>query len=214
MTNLPNIQKYFRFLLASVIIAFPIAAMPNMFYFLGSTLHPTDFPKSWYQASIALEKTPITPQVSSFLQDCTYAQNLRSKKCYDTLALPWHLYISFNFTSSSIVNPMMPFFSRYRVLQGDNIEAGEQLYSQSTKPESKIIENYIGPNGLFPTMRSTSREVYASFIQDIKGLGIQFIILPDPHRWTYEDELLKTGVLFDFLKPIFQESDMKVYLLK
>ena len=98
-----------------------------------------DFPKSWYTTDTILSNNiPVSGAVSD--TDCAAFRMKEVKRCYNILILPWHQYINLSFTHRAIFNPALSFFSRMNVLQGDNIEVSQDLYSQSAKKESFTIE--------------------------------------------------------------------------
>lgn len=76
------------------------------------------------------------------------------------------------------------------VLFWDNIEI-RNIYSSSTRPESKIIEKYIWPNWLFKKdqIKETNLNL---FINDLKGLWVKnIILLKEADFKNYENILLE-----------------------
>ena len=99
------------------------------------------------------------------------------------------MYMSFSFACNKIIsNPAAGFFDK-PVIVGDNIEMGI-IYSQSLKPESKIIEEYVGPvGGGFDK---------TGFPQKMKDMKVKYFVLTKETDWQnylWLDELQGIGVV-------------------
>ena len=160
--ELKEVKKYISAWGVGIIFAILIYT-PTMFLgFLGQ-LKPADFPPDWYS-------------MKSYL-------NLNTEG--GILFLPWHQYMEVGFLGDKeIVNPAKAFFGD-RVIQGDNMEVST-VFTQSGRPESKVIERYI---------LSEDKINENEFISDLKEMGINYVLLLkaedfEDYYWLDEMKLL------------------------
>lgn len=150
------VKSWYPKLITVWLLLIPILYTPTMLLWFNWQLFVTDYPREWYKLN------------EKFFKD------KENNWKYDVLSLPWHQYIWFGFAGKIIANPSEWFFYNAKVLQADNMEIGK-IYTQSTRPESKIIEKYIWPGWLFLTWITDSEANY--FINDLKLLWIKQILL-------------------------------------
>ncbi|MDD2487620.1 MAG: hypothetical protein PHS92_04605 [Candidatus Gracilibacteria bacterium] len=165
------VQKGYPKIIAAGLLSVPILYTPTMLLGFNGQLFVTDYPKEWYSLN---EDFKIRFQDNGKQEKCGYLDKGTSLKCYDVLVLPWHQYIGLKFAKRTIANPSEGFFHNASILQGDNMEMGN-IYTQTLRPESRIIEKYIGPKGIFKD--SVEDSEMESFIQDLRGLGISEILI-------------------------------------
>ena len=127
------------------------------------------YPESWHEIKYLIDK-----KENDKLSQCNFKTNNITKTCYSVISFPRHQSIWLGFIKKIITNPVWVFFWK-QVLLWDNIEI-RNIYSQSTRPESKIIEKYIWLNWLFKK-EILRQEDLKSFINDLTWLGIKNIIL-------------------------------------
>ncbi|HRI36176.1 MAG TPA: hypothetical protein PK765_03810 [bacterium] len=117
-------------------------------------LHGTSYPTSFHTLNTTLARSD-----SNTAQSCQYRETGVVQDCYDVLAFPWHIALSFPFTQGRVIaNPAAFLLPSQRVLFGDNIEIGT-IYSQSDRLASRAIEKYVGPEGLFWNGDTTDPEL-------------------------------------------------------
>jgi hypothetical protein len=170
-------SKKYQFLLGTSLVLLVLAYTPTMFWGFWGQLQPADFPAEWYQAKEIIDKDPQTGRV---------------------LFLPWHQYPMMSFAGGKeITNPARSFFGS-RTIQGDNMEMGG-IFSQSSDPQSQLIEKYIAMKG----------EGEETDISALRVLGISYIILAK------EDDYADYGWLEEqsSVKLIFEGDNLKLYQL-
>ncbi len=127
----------------------PLAYSPGIFWGFNNQIKPAQYPPSWFAVNDLLNHD---------------SDNFR------TLFLPWHEYIKLSFAGTVVVNPAEQFFQK-PTIAGDNMEFGP-IYTQSTRPESKYIENEILANGdKFAVKDQTSSSGDAGGIKPGLSLG-------------------------------------------
>lgn len=112
--------KILPILIISLALITPFAYSITMFGGFWGQLKPVDYPQDWYE-------------INDYLNE--------DKQDFNTLFLPWHMYMVFNWIPNDvkiIANPASSFFDK-PVIQGDNMEIGD-VYTQSTNPRSRYIE--------------------------------------------------------------------------
>ncbi len=161
-------------------IFLPILYTSSMLFGFMGQLKTIDYPADWYR----LREEFLTEGKRSN-DSCISKKENVTQKCYDVLALPWHQYMGYSFVGKVISNPLEGFFHSVRVIQGDNIEIGN-IYTQSIRPASKIIEKYIGPG---VDRQGIERQ---NFLNDLTNLGIRYILVAKEVDWeAYNNHLKK-----------------------
>ncbi|OGY31146.1 MAG: hypothetical protein A3C02_04150 [Candidatus Andersenbacteria bacterium RIFCSPHIGHO2_02_FULL_45_11] len=93
---------------------------------LHKSIAPAQYPTSWYKWNTIFATEQIKPKV---------------------LFLPWHQYVSFDFTNRiAVANPAPLFFTNAEIISGDNIEImrnGIVVDTISQNPRSKEIEKIL-----------------------------------------------------------------------
>lgn len=176
IVNHPFIQKGYPKIIAVTLIALPVLYTPAMLFGFRGQLFVADYPTEWYALrnnfSHILDWWNRTDDLS--VPNCDFLTQQKSTACYNVLALPWHQYIGLRFARNIIANPVSGFFYNVSVLQGDNMEIGG-IYTQSVRNESKIIERYFWPQGVFANQFDPTQT--DAFIRDLRWLGIQAVLL-------------------------------------
>ncbi|MDD5213884.1 MAG: hypothetical protein PHG82_05650 [Candidatus Gracilibacteria bacterium] len=157
-----NITKKIIFSTISII---PILYSPIFLWGFNNQIKVKNYPIEWNE-------------VKSFINNdknnnCIYLKEKISKNCYNTISFPRHSYIGISWLGKIVGGWIVQYFGDH-ILISDNIEI-RNIYSSSNRQESKIIEIYIGPNGIFRGKYDDNN--IKSFINDLKGLGIRNIIL-------------------------------------
>jgi hypothetical protein len=143
-------------------IALPLGYTPTMFNGLSAQVAPSHVPNSYQHANTLIGKGPGS-----------------------VLALPWHLYLSYPFTSNRVVANLTPSLLSRNVISGDNVEAGG-VETQSTSLESKYLSALYS--------RGSTLKRFGALIAP---LGIQYIVLSKTvdwpaYRWLSRQDDLKT----------------------
>jgi len=109
-----------RYTLIGFCLLFPMFYNPQVLAGACGQIQAVKYPGSWYDLNVFLK------------------HNSDGKR---TLFLPWHQYMTMNFTKNVILNPA-PFFFEVPVIAGDAIEFGS-IYTQSTDKDSEVIAQLI-----------------------------------------------------------------------
>jgi uncharacterized membrane protein len=154
------------------LMCLPLMYTPYMLFAAIGQLTPRQYPSSRYELKTTMD---------SIAQPNQYATG------YDILVLPRHMYQSFHFSHGEIAHPLSNFFDQQRTLVGDNMEM-QDIYTQSSRPASKIIEASIGK--WWFQYQSGDINAAKNFISDCKLLGLQYILLlKEVDRKKYSDHL-------------------------
>ncbi|MFA6993522.1 MAG: hypothetical protein WC268_02935 [Patescibacteria group bacterium] len=117
-------NKIWRGLVVTALITLPLLYSPGLLYAFGGQLKNSQYPASWFEVNQLLNEDPNN---------------------FKTLVLPWHQYLEFPWSAGKTIgNPADTFFDQ-PVIAGDNIEM-KYIYTQSSRPESKFIEDKIISN--------------------------------------------------------------------
>jgi hypothetical protein len=113
-------------LVSGLVLAFIIVMQaPLLFWGFNCQAKPIPYPSDWYE-------------VDNLLSD--------GSNCSDRiLFLPWHLYMSFNWSKKIMVNPARTFFS-CPVISGTNMEWGG-IYDNSRSADGAIIGDWLQNKG-------------------------------------------------------------------
>jgi hypothetical protein len=111
-------------LLPLVIMISPIVYNPIEMWGFEGQLKPTNYPSDWYAVNSQLDS---------------------DKSNFQVLFLPWHMYLSFSFTSDVIYNPATSFFDK-PTIQGNDIQIAG-VYTEFNTPTSLYVNNHILPVG-------------------------------------------------------------------
>ena len=124
-----SLLKANRVITAIFLAAVIIMQAPFILMGLNGSVRPTKYPADW---------------------QATDAYILRDGCTGQTLFLPWHMYMSFNWVGHIIANPASGYFS-CSTLQGTNMEWGG-IYDNSGSPEGTAVSAWLsghGTTGLF-----------------------------------------------------------------
>jgi len=204
-----QVVKYHNFypkLIWFLLIILPIFYTPTMLWGFNWQLKISDYPQERYNLKRQIEDWNIIVRNDT----CDYQKKWLSNNCYDILSLPRHQYIWLGFVNKVVVNPTDWFFYPFRVLQWDNIEIWN-IYSQSLRLESKIIEKYLWPWGQLRTNNEKIRIwIYNDFIRDLRGLWIGYILLLKESDFIWYYTILNNLEEFWFLN-IEEENNKLVF---
>lgn len=181
---------------AIIILTLPIFFTSSILFGFMGQLRTAKYPQDWYQ----VRETFFTKSQESEIE-CEKKQKNVIRKCYNVLALPWHQYIGFKFAGRIIANPIESFFYDINILQGDNVEIGN-IYSYSNRYESKLIEKYIGPK------RDWEQIEENFFLEDLKDLGINYILIAKEADWKNYNAYLKKN---PSLKEMWDSDSLLIY---
>jgi hypothetical protein len=129
-------------------IALPLGYTPTMFNGLSAQIAPSHVPSAYQKAN-----------------------NLMGNGTGNVLALPWHLYLSYPFTSNRVVANLTPSLFTRNVISGDNVEAGG-IETQSTSLESKYLAKLYA--------RGSSLKHFGALIAP---LGVKYVVLSKTVDW-------------------------------
>ena len=169
----------------------------------------------WFFGQISIQHYPdewreVKQQlIISDVSECTYLTEWKTTQCYDTLTFPWHGYMWIRFTWKIVLGSISRYFWN-SVLFGDNLEIWD-IYTQSNRLESKIIESYIAPGWI---LRWDDRNMFSgwlSFIRELKWLWIQNIILLKETDYLYYEEILEEMILQWRLERVDENSMIVLY---
>ncbi len=182
-----SIKKYVYILLV-MFLGFSPMWVALLFNF---ALKTSQYPTEWY-----------------WVKEKIYCNDSVDSNTYSILPLPWHqsLYLDFA-NNQTINNPTGVFFGKC-VLVPDNIEFGN-IYSQSVRKESKIIEKYIWPKGKF-------REKYnpgtvKNFLDDIKNIGIKHIFLMKTADYKFYEDIVNQLIVLKKIELLEDTPSFKLY---
>jgi hypothetical protein len=110
-----------RELLAGGALALPVLYVSTMPFGFVNQLKPVNYPASWYSFNQQLLKVPPSGKV---------------------LFLPWHEYMSYDFSPRIIANPAANFFYNAKIISGTDAEFGG-LNDPHPTPISRFIEGQV-----------------------------------------------------------------------
>ena len=202
--NTYNIHALTKSLSIIFLVSIPIIYTPaTLLWFFGQiSIH--HYPTEWSQIKEQL--------IVSEDNDCRYLQEKKSTQCYDTLSLPWHGYTGIWFTKKVVLWSIVRYFWD-QVLFGDNLEIWD-IYTQSNRPESKIIENYIRPGGI---LREKGVDIFDGaipFVRELRWLWIKNIILLKEQDYEFYEYFLEQLVVQGILERIDENAMMVLYKIK
>lgn len=106
----------FYALASTLLILLPAVWTPTMWWGFNNQLTPVQYPSDWYTVDHLLNK---------------------DRSNFQTVFLPWHLYMYFNFANRIIVNPAPAFFDK-PVIVSDNPEYKHASLSNSTPVKRRL----------------------------------------------------------------------------
>lgn len=172
-----NLKERKRILLAAFIILClitPIIYSYTIFFGFNNQLEVVNYPETWYDLDEYLNSDDDE---------------------FNTLFLPWHLYMDFRFNQKQrIVNPAESFFTK-PIIQADNIEV-EDIHSQSLNPISKYIEFLL-----------KNRRKCSNFGELVKPLNVKYVVLLKEVDWESYTFLLNQ----EDLELILENDDFIVF---
>ncbi|MFZ2190152.1 MAG: hypothetical protein WAV48_05190 [Candidatus Magasanikiibacteriota bacterium] len=191
------------------IILLAIILLPFLFslpIFLGGhgQVKAVDYPKDWYELDEKINQTILIDN-----ENCEYKQNKKIENCYTALVLPWHFYQHFKFVNRIVINPFVSFL-KVRALVADNIEIGK-IYSQSNRFESKIIEKYFSPTGVWYYKNDLEVDEYNIFLDELKKMGVKYIILDKEMDYEWYQNIFLKMLDVNLLKLWWSSDNLLVY---
>ncbi len=198
-----NIHGLWVKILLSYLLLLPILYTPAVLIGYWGQLKTSQYPQDWKELRQNIQQDAP--------QECEAKKNLESTKCYSTLVFPWHGYINIAWTQKPIVLwSIMKFFGR-GTLYWDTLEI-RNIYTQSNRPESKIIEQYT-PR-LWITSQEFEQETGEQFITDLRSLGIRNILLLKESDFETYDVITQGLVKNNLLTKIYENNLWSVYSLE
>ncbi|HSX06769.1 MAG TPA: hypothetical protein VLG92_03550 [Candidatus Saccharimonadia bacterium] len=137
---------------ASALLLIPIAWAPTMLYGFAGQLHPVHYPGDW-----AIINTRLNSDRGNF----------------QTLFLPWHMYMRFDFEGRIIANPAAAYFDK-PVIVSDNPEFRGAALAKTTAAKQTL--DRILPQA----------EYQSGFGMQLRALHIKYVVVD--HDDTYQDE--------------------------
>jgi hypothetical protein len=192
-----------RFLVWFVIFS-PVFYSYNQLFNFHWQLSVKQYPKQWQ------EVRNILFEDLDKVDNCEYKKDKKVNKCYKWIVFPRHSYIWIKWIwKKTLINVSNYFWNN--LLLADNIEIWK-IYSQSIRPESKIIEKYVAPWWLFRD--SISDNEIKQFIQDLKWLWIEYIILLKEVDWKFYEKFLEKAKDFWYLEVVKDNEMIRLYKIK
>lgn len=121
LKKLKNLSPLKLELLRSLALLLPILYVPTMLLGFSGQLKPVDYPDSWYSFNETLKNDNVERKI---------------------LFLPWHQYMSYDFTPRVIANPAPRFFTNAEVVSSSNAELGGIKAGQSN-PDGDYVEKNV-----------------------------------------------------------------------
>ena len=119
-----NAGTFSNVVISVVVLSLPFVYNPLEMWGFSGQMVPAAYPADWYFVNQEL---------------------VADHSNFQVLFLPWHMYLSFNFTHGIIYNPASSFFDK-PTIQGNNIQIGS-IYSGQNTPTSLFVENQILRDG-------------------------------------------------------------------
>ena len=196
------LEDFLQKIIIACCITVPIFYSFQTLWWFSGQISIVEYPAEWDEVK---EKLVTDWKKDEDIIICKYYKSWQSNLCYNTLSFPWHSYIWIKFTKKVVLWSIVRYFWEH-ILYGDNVEIWN-IYSQSTRPESKIIEKYVWPGWLFKDVEKIKNDELKNFITDIKWLWIQNILFlkEADYKWYKEflDKLEEQSLI-----NITQENDM------
>jgi len=181
---------------ASVVLVFcivsPLLYNFNMLFGFRGQVSVQQYPAQWEEVRNYLSE--------NWCNDCEY----------DSLIFPWHWYMSISWTHKVV----WAWITRYlweNILYGDTIEIWN-VYSSSTRAESKIIEKYIWPKWVLRT--DITDKSYNDFLNEIQNIGIQNIVLLKESDYISYQKILEEMKNADLLEIALENDMIQIYKIK
>ena len=182
----------------AIFLSLPFLYNPYMLFWLKWQLSVSHYPIYWQDTKNYLH------------------QNLVNWSWYEVLVLPWHQYIKYDFMPKISANPANWYFSdswksQLDILVGDNMEL-KNVYSQSTRYASKIVEKYVWPGWIWEKDYDLSD--WKNFVQDMKNLGVKDILVIKQIGWVENEQYLQNLQKDWLVEKIFSAWDISLYKIK
>lgn len=177
------LDNYVKYIIIFLLITLPILYTPKILFWFWWQVRIAHYPNEWKEI-----REIINNNYNNNYLDCEYKKQEKSFWCYQALSFPRHQYMWLWFTKKIIWWWVISYFWD-NILFWDNIEIRD-IYSSSNRPESKIIEKYIGPSWIFNSNYDNNDMI--NFINDLNWLWInRIILLKEVDYKLYEEFLLK-----------------------
>lgn len=150
-----KIVKKNSILFVTILVAIIIMQAPLMVWGMRGQLRPINYPPDWQEIDQTIKK--------------------ESNCDKNTLFLPWHAYMSFNWVGNIIVNPAKVYFT-CPVISSTNMEWGG-IYDNSGRIESALISEWINKRSESELLKNNE-------------LNIGYIILAKEIDWQNYDWLI------------------------
>lgn len=160
-----------RIIETGIALALPIVYTPTVLWGLGGRVGTAEYPRSW-----------------------AAAERIMTPRAGNVLVLPWHQYLSFDFTGTVIASPAEAYFSA-PVIVSDNPEVGA-ITSAHRRPTSGYLEHLFGRG---PEL--------CAFGNLVAPLGVEYVLLSKTVDWKGY-EWLRKQVDLDI---VLDTGDMTLY---
>lgn len=208
-----NIKKYIIIIVSCFFIITPLIYTKEYFFYFHKEIKIKKYPQERLDIRSFLSNEWIDIKKTN----CEFLLNNKSTKCYNVLSFPWHRYLKIDWVWKIIWWWVVNYFWN-NILLWDNIEKGI-LYSESTRPESKIIEKYIWENWIFfkknykyiDEKYTFKEKKYINFIKDIKWLWIEYIILLRESDFKKYSNFLEEMLDYNFLELTIENEKIILY---
>lgn len=150
---------------------------PLMFNGLRGQMFVSNYPNSWLKAKQILDV---------------------DKSEVQTLILPWHLYMSYDFVQNKIVGSLAcKYFNNQKTICGDNMEL-ENTYALTDRPISLYMNDIVSQ---LPDYKN-------DFIKELENFDIKYIIILKEVDWHVYDTFIQEQ---QNVKLLFDTNEIKLY---
>ncbi len=191
---------------ALYLVAFlPVLYVPRTFLGYSWQVQIHQYPKDWED----IKEKYWTSAFSSVANNCSSYLQWASQSCYRVVSFPWHSYLAIPFTKKVVLWGIINYFWS-DILVADNLEMRD-IYTQSTRAESKIIEHYIWPQGI---LRGEYQEKdLENFLLDMQWLWINYIFLLKTADYTFYEDIMKQLIVLEKIELLEDRSSIWLYRL-
>ncbi len=198
--NKSSLLSYNKILFSIILCSLPIFYSSWALFGFKWQVSIVNYPKDWKEIKSEYKKIFISKN------NCKYLKEKKSNKCYNVLVFPWHSYINITFTKKNIGSWIVNYFWDW-ILFWDNIEIWD-IYTQSTRLESKIIEKYIWPKWDFNN--TITEEKLKKFYLDLNWLWIWYILFLKESDYKKYEEIFNFSIKKWFIK-VEKENNMLIF---
>ena len=195
-----GLDNFNKMLVMGFLTVLPIFYVPRTLFWFYWQVFIWDYPQEWQEIK------QIYKEVDK-IEKCKYLKGNKTERCYNAISLPWHGYIKIDFAKKVVWGWIVQYFWK-NILFWDNIEIWN-IYSQSTRLESKIIEKYFQPKWIFENW--ITKENLKEFYEELQSLWVKYIFLLKESDFKKYKEILDFSEKNKFIKTLKENSKIIFY---